>query len=444
MMIYRFVSKNAKQPLFIMMSMIFLAISDIISATGMIIVAIIIALYGRLSKSLRKKKILFLVTTIINILLCVGSFIGWSIYNSTKFENANSFLRFCPIGASFFFLQAFRFTIDVYTGRINGTLFVNDSLDYLLFYPRLVMGPVMTYNEHRQMLINGEASTDKTGEGLSLLIKGLSKKLLLADTIGLVFFPLYGNLGSESTLLMSWLTVLAFAVEFYFTVAGYGDMAKGVALCYGFDIPESYKYPLLSGSFSRFDNEWNISIVSWIKELFSPMLRNNKWQYVVGMILVWTIIGFWYGPHLNVIIFGIWLGLWIGLERVVEIRCKHIPKILKGLVFFIITFLGWMLFMSDSLLDGVKSIGLLLGSSANIASSKDFYYLRSSGVILIIAAYSATGNFNMILERMSKNQLIARVISVIGFAANLFLFILCIIVLVTSNDITALQFKGAM
>lgn len=444
MIIYGFVPENARQTVFIMISMIFLAVTDIISATGMIIIAIIVAVYGRLSKSLRKKKILFLIITIINMLLCIGSFIGWSIYNSTKFESANSFLRFCPIGASFFFLQAFRFTIDIYTGRTRGTLFVNNSLDYLLFYPRLVMGPVMTYNEHMQMLIKGKVNTNKIGEGFSLLIKGLSKKLLLADTIGLIFFPLYGNLVSDLTLLMSWLTVLAFAIEFYFTVSGYGDMAKGIALCYGFDIPESYKYPLFSGSFSRFDNEWNIGVVSWIKEFFSPMLRNNKWQYIIGITLVWMLVGFWYRPQLNVIIFGAWIGLWIGLDRVIEIRFKHIPKILKGIVFFIITFLGWMLFMSDSLFDGLKSIGLLFGSSANIARSQDFYYLKSSGVMLLIAAYSATGNFNIILERMKKNHLFARIISVIGFVANVVLFILCIIVIVTSNDITALQFKGAM
>lgn len=272
MIIYGFISENAKQPVFIMISMIFLAVTDILSAIGIIIMAVILAVYGRLSKSLRKRKVLFLILTIINMLLCVGSFIGWSIYNGTKFESANSFLRYCPIGASFFFLQSFRFIIDIYTGRINGTLSINDSLDYLLFYPRLVMGPVMTYNEHRQMLIKGKINTEKTGEGLSLLIKGLSKKLLIADTIGLTFFPLYGNLDSDSTLLMSWLTVLAFALEFYSIVSGYGDMAKGIALCYGFDIPESYKYPLFSGSFSRLDSEWNISVVSWIKEFLHPCL----------------------------------------------------------------------------------------------------------------------------------------------------------------------------
>lgn len=444
MIIYGFISENAKQPVFIMISMIFLAVTDILSAIGIIIMAVILAVYGRLSKSLRKRKVLFLILTIINMLLCVGSFIGWSIYNGTKFESANSFLRYCPIGASFFFLQAFRFIIDIYTGRINGTLSINDSLDYLLFYPRLVMGPVMTYNEHRQMLIKGKINTEKTGEGLSLLIKGLSKKLLIADTIGLTFFPLYGNLDRDSTLLMSWLTVLAFALEFYFIVSGYGDMAKGIALCYGFDIPESYKYPLFSGSFSRLDSEWNISVVSWIKEFFAPMFRYNKWQSVIGMTLVGIILGFWYRPQLNVIICGAWIGLWIGLDRFIEARWNHIPKILKGIVFFLIIFLGLSFFMSDSMAESIRSLGLLVGSSANIAKSQDFYYLRSSGIILLIAVYGATGNFSVILERIRKNPLLERVISVMGFAVQLLLFILCIIVLVTCNDITALQFKGAM
>lgn len=441
---YSFLPKNSKQTAFILFSVIFLVISDVVSAIGSIFAAIIAVTYARISQDIRKHNILFLILTYVIMLIYICSFIGFSIYNSIRLENAHSFLRFCPLGTSFFFVQAIRFIFDIYKGKMQTDLSVENCLDYLMFYPRLVMGPIMTYDEHIAMLADAVNGSERIGEGLALFIKGLSKKLLIADTIGMVFFPLYGAMDSSATLLMSWLTVLAFALEFYFTLAGFGDMAKGIALCYGFNIPESYKYPLLSGSLSKFGNEWNISVVSWIRSCFSPMLRNNKWQSIIGMTAVWLILGVWYRPQLHILIWGAWIGFWIGLDGYMRNKWSRIPNVINGIIFFITMFFGWAFFMSDSLSDGVKMIGLLSGSSAVIASSQDIYYLSSAGIILLIAVYGCTGNFSAILERMRSNTLLSKLIGFTIFFVQLLLFFLCIIIIITNNDIAALQIKGAV
>lgn len=442
--IYSFLPKNTKQTAFILFSVIFFVISDIVSAVGIIFAAIIAVTYARISQNIRKHNILFLILTYVIMLIYICSLIGFSIYNSIRLENAHSLLRFCPFVTSFFFVQLIRFIFDIYKGKIQIDLSVKNSLDYLMFYPRLVMGPVMTYDEHIAMLADAVNSSEGIGEGLTIFIKGLSKKLLIADTIGMVFFPLYGVMDSSATLLMSWLTVLAFALEFYFTLAGFGDMAKGIALCYGFNIPESYKYPLLSGSLSKFGNEWNISVVSWIRSCFAPMLRNNKWQSIIGMTAAWLILGVWYRPQLHILIWGAWIGFWIGLDGYMRNKWRRIPNVINGILFFITTFFGWAFFMSESLSDGVKRIGFLLGSSAVIASSQDLYYLSSAGIILLIAVYGATGNFSAILERMRSNTLLSKLIGFTIFFVQLLLFFLCIIVIITNNDIAALQIKGAV
>ena len=444
MLIYRFIPDNIKQPAFIIISLIFLAVSDIAAAAGIILTALAAAGYGRISFNLKKRPVLFFLITVPAILLSVCGFVLLSIYYSWKYENAHSFLRFCPFVTAFFYIQAIRFIADIYKGKIALPLSINDSLGYLLFYPRLVMGPVMTCNEHKSMLGNGFQSLENTGEGLQLFIRGLSKKLLIADTIDMVFSPLYGTVNGEASLLMSWLTVFAFSLELYFTVACFGDMAKGIALCYGFRVPDSYKNPLLSGSLSRFGDEWNMSVVSWCKSCFSAMLRNDKWQSVIGMTAAWTVFSIWYRPELKMMIWGIWMGFWIGIDRFLKNKFKRVPSLFYGTVFFLVTFFGWAFFSADSFSEGIRLVGLLLGGSGSIAKAQDLYYLKSGGFILLIAAYGATGNFTSVIERLKRIPILSKIITFMTITVLLLIMVICFVILVTQNDIFILQWKGAM
>lgn len=251
-------------------------------------------------------------------------------------------------------------------------------------------------------------------------------------------------MNKDTTLLMSWFIVLAFALELFFTVAGYGDMAKGIALCYGFKIPANYKYPLLSGSLSRFGSEWNISVVSWCKSCFSPMLRGSRWQSIIGVTDAWIIVGFWYRPELQVIIWCAWLGFWIGMDGYIRNQLKRIPSVIYGIVFFIVTFFGWAFLSADSIAGGVNMVGLLVGSSTSIFRAQDFYYISQAGIVILIAVYSATGHFNAFIERMRRIPVFYAITTLFGFIFQILLLLLCIVVLVTNNDITALQLKGAI
>lgn len=438
------IPEKAKQPAFIIISMIFLAVTDIISAVGMIISALIISGYARFSVKVRKKRILFFLLTTIFMLFYILCFVSFSFYNAYKFKNVNSILRFLPVGIAFFYLQAIRFTADIYKGKLQSAFDVNDVMDYLLFYPRLVMGPVMTYNEHKKMLSCGKQNLESIGNGLSLFTIGLSKKVLIADTIGLVFAPLYGNLSQDNTMLMSWLTVIAFALEIFFILSGYGDMAKGIAMCYGFDIAVSYKHPLLSGSLSRFNDEWNISVVSWFKSMFAPMLRPEKSSYISGTMFVWILVGMWCRPVSQMIIWGAWLGLWIGLDGYLRVKFSRIPSVVNNIVFFIATLFGWAFFSADSIAEGLNSVGLLLGTGTGIASSADLYYIRSAGLIMIIAAYISIGNFGALIKHARRISFISKAIDFLSAIMLVVLLILCIVVISTNIDITSLQVKGVI
>lgn len=441
---YGLLPEKAKQPVFIIISMIFLAVTDILSAVGMIVSALISAGYARISIKIRKKRILFFLLTTVFMLFYVSCFAGFSFYNSDRFGEAYSIMRFLPVGTAFFYLQAMRFTADIYKGKIRSVPEINDTLDYLLFYPRLVMGPVMTYNEHEKMQLGRNQNSERMGEGLSLFIIGLSKKVLIADTIGLVFAQLYGNLPEDATLLMSWITILAFALEIFFIVSGYCDMAKGIALCYGFELVSGYGTPLLSGSLSRFNDEWNISVVSWFKGLFSPLLRPERLPYIAGTMIVWILVGMWYRPEPQMIIWGAWLGLWIGLDGYMRAKFSRIPSVVNGIMFFAAMFFGWAFFSADSIADGIRAVGLLLGTSTSIARAADLYYIKSSVLMLLAAAFSATGYFGILIKQARRISFISKAIDFARVILLFILLILCVVVMATGIDITSLQMKGVI
>lgn len=424
--------------------MMFLAAADAVSACGMIITAVMISLYAFIIGRIRKKRILSVVLSTVVTLILSGDFVCWCIYTSHRFSDAGSFLRYCPFGISFFFLQAIRFVYDAAKGREAARAGFLSSLEYMLFYPVLVMGPAMSYREHMEMTEKISVRTDDLGEGLSIFTLGLSKKVILADSIGMIFSPLYDSLDSNASVLMAWLTVIAFALQLFFTLSGYGDMARGIALCYGFRIPESYRKPLLSGSLSKFGEEWNMSVSSFFREMFSPMLKNYRWQYIAGMFFAWTLQGIWYRPFPVIIIWGAWMGLWIGIDGCMKKKFRRIPTTVYAVMFFIALFFGFAFMSGETLSGGIRMLGLTVGTSAVVADSHDFYYIRSGGLVLAAALYAASGNFGWIMERIKKVPVLSSVISFAGVFVQAGLLLLCALLIVTGYDITLLQLKGVM
>lgn len=394
--------------------------------------------YSRMSVALREKRIQFLLWTALLMVLYLFGFGFWSMYLYLELEQMRSFLRYCPFGAAFFVLQGLGYVADVYAGKISGTESWLRTAEYLLFYPRLAMGPVQSFEKHMLMQQEGVMCSQNLGEGLGRFIRGLAKKILLADTIGLVFSSLYGNSQSGTSLIMAWVTLFAFVLQLYFTVAGYADMAKGIGLCYGFRLPDSYGYPIFSGSMAQFGERWNMSVVKWCRSCFSPMLRPQKWQYVLGTVCVWALLGCWYRPGLQLLLWGIWMGLWIGLDQFIKNRFRKIPAAIEVILFVLITFSGWALFSSPSLSDGLRWIGFLFGSSASFLGEQDLYFLQTGGLILLIAFYSATGHFAKMMKYAAHSPVLSNGIRILTLPVQTVLLILCLAVLATQNHAAVL------
>ncbi|MBQ8687917.1 MAG: hypothetical protein IJ512_05140 [Ruminococcus sp.] len=390
-------------------------------------------------EKLRKKRLCFLLMTALLLLLYLAGFAVWSVYLYGKLWQMDSFLRFCPFGAAFFVLQGIRFVWEIFSGRIAAVPDPFQTAEYLLFYPRLVMGPVQSYEEHAAMCSRAELCSAHVGSGLGKFILGLSKKVLLADTIGLAFSALYRPEYGDISVVMTWVMLLAFVLQLYFTAAGYADMAKGISLCYGFQLPDSYGYPAVSGSLADFGEQWNQSVVKWCRGCFSPMLHVQKWQYVLGMVASWMLLGCWYRPGLQMLFWGIWMGLWIGLDQYLKNKLtRKIPGVIEGLVFILVTFTGWAVFSAPTLADGIHRLGLLFGGGGRFSQDRDLYFIQSGGMILLIALYSATGHFASLLEKSQQIPILSKIRGILTLPVQAGLLVLCLALIVTQQDTSVL------
>lgn len=395
--------------------------------------------YGYYSEKLRRKKFVFLLLTVLLTLLYLSGFAVWSSYLYEKLRQMDSFLRFCPFGMAFFTVQGVRFLWETFRGRCRAVPGITDTAEYLLFYPRLVMGPVQSYEQHTAMRRAAVLSSENLGSGLGRFVLGLAKKVLLADTIGLVYSGLYRPKFGDTSVLMTWVMLLAFALQLYFTVTGYADMAKGIARCYGFRLPESYGYPVLSGSLVTFGEQWNQSIVKWCRGCFAPMLHVQSWQFVPATIAAWMLVGCWYRPGVQMLLWGVWMGLWIALDAYLKNRLQRkIPVFFEVAAFILVTFCGWAVFSSPTPADGIHRLGLLFGSSGSFLQDRDFYFLRSGAMILLIALYSASGHFSEMLRNTKKIPVLSRLCTILTVPVQAVLLILSLAVLTTQQAASVL------
>lgn len=381
-------------------------------------------------KRISKIRLLVIFSAALIIILYITAFILTCRYNFSRFSDTDSFLRFCPVGIAFFTLHGIRFTSDTIAGKISPDYM--DAAHYLLFYPRLAMGPVQSYSEHSAMCSQASMCSQNIGEGLSTFIKGLAQKVILADFLGVIFSSFYGS-SESSSIIMTWTAILAFALQFYFTVCGYSKMAEGIALCYGFRLPVSYSTPILFGSASDFNNNWNKTVTAWFSRLFYPLIHSQKWQSVLGIVLAWTLIGFWYRPDLHVVLCFAWMGFWIGILQYIKKKTDKIPAVIESALLIGAVFIAAAFFSSDSLVSGISRIGMMIGSGGSFIREQDLYFIKSGGIILIIAMYCASGHFNRIYAKIQKSTFLFAVSKALSIILHALMLVICTAAIVSQH-----------
>lgn len=259
-----------------------------------------------------------------------------------------------PIGISFYTFESLTYVLDVYRGEQKPLKNLWTYQTYIMFFPKLIAGPIIRYKDIADDLLNRHKK-DYTGlkiSGFWLFCLGLSKKVILANTIGQQADAVYQLNAEDVNSAAAWVGALAYTFQIYFDFSGYSDMAIGLGRMMGFRLAENFNNPYTAESITDFWKRWHISLGQWMRNyLYIPLGGNKKGtlRTYLNLVLVFLISGLWHGASFNFIIWGAYHGLFLCFERAFFNRVlKKIPYVIRMLYTFLVVCIGWIVFKSDS------------------------------------------------------------------------------------------------
>ncbi|MBQ8348730.1 MAG: hypothetical protein IJY19_03670 [Ruminococcus sp.] len=341
---------------------------------------------------------------------------------------------FFPIGISFFTLSAVGTLIDVYFGRLKAEKNIVKFGLYIMFFPRLLMGPVLRYSSFIKMLKNRRDGLNEIGIGFTVFVKGLAKKVIAADSLYMLYSAVHGIDIENMTALTAWIGITAYLLCLYFTLSGFSDMGIGIGYCFGFRFPQSFNYPLFSTKIRYFTTRWHIQIIQWFRRYITKPLSsrfNNKIIKKLIFIAVWGLFGFWYTFSINGVVWGAIIGSAVTIEN--HFSNEKILNI-TGIIYTFLAVVIASVFLSGSDLSySLKYLLVMLGGNRAFADSLSFYFIKSYIVILLISVYAATSLFRNLMIRSGRTW-IRNAVVIVSPAIVMAFMIICTIMISYSGS----------
>lgn len=299
-----------------------------------------------------------------------------------------------PIGISFYTFSALSCLFDVYRDRQEVERNPVYLILYISFFPKVISGPIVSYAQWKDMLNAHSMSRKDILNGIPLFLVGLFKKILIADRLGLAFSGLQG--ASSMAAGTAWLGMLLYSFQLYYDFSGYSDMAIGAARMFGFRFDQNFNYPYTSTSISDFWRRWHISLGSWFRDyVYIPMGGNrcSTARQVLNLMTVWALTGIWHGSTLNFLVWGLWHGCFILLDKFVIGRWMEdrVPVPVRILLTDFIAMLGWVWFFSTGIRPALQWFGWMFGiGAAGAGNAQTLFVLRQNILLLAAAAVGST------------------------------------------------------
>lgn len=322
-----------------------------------------------------------------------------------------------PVGISFYTFQTMSYVIDVYLDKVRVQRNFISFGAYVTMFPQLVAGPIVKYGDIAKQLDSRKVTLDRFGEGAELFIRGLAKKVLLANNIGLLWTSVKATPFEELSVLSAWLGIIAFTLQIYFDFSGYSDMARGLGKMFGFDFMENFRYPYISKSVTEFWRRWHISLGTWFREYVYIPLGGNRsglMKQLRNLLVVWFLTGFWHGASWNFIVWGLYFGFFVMVEKLLLLRwLERRPACVAHIYTLLVVIIGWVLFEMDHLASAGRFIGVMFGFSGHgLADQQALYALSTNAILLVVLAFCATPFPAKILSYVREKWKIAGMITV--------------------------------
>ncbi len=404
---YQMPTRNAKNWVLIIASLIFYAWGEPVWITLLIFSATIDYFHGLIIESHRGRwqaKAAVANSLILNLgLLAIFKYSGMiagtiAALTGLPIEYKGFSL---PIGISFYTFQTISYTIDVYRGEAKAQRSFAKFMLFVSLFHQLVAGPIVRYVDIADEIDNRVFKLDDFSNGVNRFIFGLAKKVIIANTAGALGEGLLVVGGQNASVLGSWLGILFFSFQIYFDFSGYSDMAIGMGKMFGFTYKENFNYPYVSTSATDFWRRWHISLGSFFRDYLYIPLGGNRRYVFRNLFIVWFLTGLWHGASWNFVVWGLYYGVLIGLERILSRAGWKLPRLLGHIYCVFITLVGWVFFYFESLKDGVGYLWQMFGQAGLPVWNLQFEIVLTNNLyFIILAVIACTPLFAMIWRRL--------------------------------------------
>lgn len=355
-----------------------------------------------------RKAILF-VSVIANLAV-----IGYYKYSHFLIENINNVFNLnietaqlsLPIGISFYTFQALSYVIDV--SRKDGEVQRNpfDLALYIALFPQLVAGPIVRYSTVAGQIKARMHSFSLFYEGIIDFLIGLGKKVIISNQMALVADEIFSNGTADLSTAVAWVGIIAYSFQIYFDFSGYSNMAIGLGKMFGFTFPKNFDYPYISRSVSEFWRRWHITLGSWFRDyVYIPLggNRGSKLMLYRNLLIVWFLTGLWHGASWNFIVWGLFYGLLIAIERAgLGAVLARSPRVIQHLYVVLAFIIGWVFFRSETLGYALDYLKVLFGFGDGFWSMDVLFYMNQYGLEFVIALIGSTPLLKMALSKTNE------------------------------------------
>lgn len=450
--LYAIVPKKLKNLVMILGSFVFYSWGEIRFIPILVTLSVIDYTNGRLIEKFEGKRNLQKLFMILSVVINAGTF---CFFKYTNFLVANFCTVFgitgfetnimLPIGISFNAFQEMSYIIDVYRKRTKAEKNYYNYLTFTTLFPQIVAGPIVRYTTVGNDLDEHNITFVNLSSGLRRFIRGLAKKVLIANNIGAFWDSVVSGSAGEMSVVLYWLGIIAYTFQIFFDFSGYSDMAIGLAKIFGFTFDENFDYPYISKSVTEFWRRWHMTLGKWFRDyVYIPMGGNrvSVWKNIFNILVVWALTGFWHGASWNFVLWGLYYALILLLEKFVfKDVLEKIPSFFRHFYTMFFVVIGWALFYFDSsILDCFSYIKGMFGfSGVPFINSNTLYYMLSELLLFAISAFCSVPLLKKVIDKAEKSENICiNILTVIVYFA---IFALCVAYLVDATYNPFLYFR---
>lgn len=379
-------------------------------------------------------------------ILIVFKYMDFIIKNINYISHTNiKLLRLAlPIGISFYTFQALSYIVDVYRNEAKVCRSFVDFATYVCLFPQLIAGPIVRYTTIEDELQNRTHSFEKFSYGVNRFVIGLGKKVILANNSGILVDIM--SKSYDKSVLSYWMVAIFFTLQIYYDFSGYSDMAIGLGRMFGFDFLENFNYPYISKSIKEFWRRWHISLSSFFRDyVYIPLGGNrvSKFRWIFNLFVVWSLTGLWHGDSWNFILWGLYFAVILVVENLfLQNILYKLPTLLQHIYAKFLIIISFVIFNNEN----IKDLWISLYNMFNfrgLALYNDFsvYYLKSYGLLLTISIICATPILKNIIQKIKKERLGEKILSIINPIFNITLIIVVTAYLIDGSFNPFLYFR---